>query len=390
MFGLEVCLWGVNDIDSNGFTKMLWNYYFYDGMGHTALKLTLPCNPQTHAWIEQYCSSISPYSQTAIPWKKTQTTITSRVEGQFCPKQVPCYEIYFSWWPDGFAKEKHDRISQLSAKKSQWSTKGKELLGLSPEESEKIPIPAGKIGKYLNRIMPKLCAWETDMNMPCVSTAHFGARHEPFHEATNLHESIELQRQEILEFKECEFSALLKKPAMDFTEDDHKLFLEKKTELKNKIAVFRAQVSSLKELLKCNGELLGVEPCHRVTLPIDMDEHGQSKVGVNVEELLKQINHFVVDYEFDIKWLNCSHAVRYLLLAGLEGPDCEKTREKLGVYQQLPSLWDNPSRMLQFSQRLQKSFIEASLEPNPQAPETVFKSSSMSEEGQKTVNRIKF
>ncbi len=71
-----------------------------------------------------------------------------------------------------------------------------------------------------------------------------------------------------------------------------------------------------------------------------------SDFGLNAKEILKYMHEFVTNYEFNLTWLNCSHAVRYTLLSGIL-PNSTLSQQ-LGSWQQCPAIFDNPSFLSQF------------------------------------------
>ncbi|MCS5711237.1 hypothetical protein [Candidatus Berkiella aquae] len=96
MIGMEILTWGTEQ-GGNPYYAPIYHYLWGGGsVGHAALKLTLPCNPENAALIQQYCCNQK--GKSLIPHYRIQNN--------------SCWVVYFSWWPGReLSEEYQDRFS---------------------------------------------------------------------------------------------------------------------------------------------------------------------------------------------------------------------------------------------------------------------------------------
>lgn len=99
MIGLEVLTWGTEG-QENPYYNPIYHYLWGGSMGHSALKLTLPCNEQTNEWMRLYCRE---GDEILIPHYQ----VTRNIMGKDCSQWI----VYFSWWPGDLQEEYDDRMS---------------------------------------------------------------------------------------------------------------------------------------------------------------------------------------------------------------------------------------------------------------------------------------
>ena len=286
MIGLTLQFWEPEDPDySLGFLKMIRDYCGAGHFGHVAMKLVLPIREDTQKLVRATCYQEDGILQ-LVPHFLTEVEIDNPVTRE--KQSVSCFEVYFSWYPDGIYCEDDTRIKESVGKKK--LTKEEEnLLSNSPEA-------------------------------------------KAFEEARLSWQELEDKMKNTSQGKELE--------ALRAQSRDHYL---KAISLRNALmkVVFPARV--------CDRE---------VHLPIQFDE----KAGLNYEKILKKMREFATDYDFDITYLNCSHAVRYVLLEGMDENFVNLIQPHTSFWDRLPALFDNPTRVLWTALKLKQAL---SLGSNP-------------------------
>lgn len=351
MYGIEVLLWGVEDSPTAGYFRMIKNYYGYGNFGHAALRFTLPCTQEVEAWLIANCYQSQADIQPAIPFVKTKTKVADS-SSPTGVREEDCYEIYFSWWPNELASEQEDYESLLETVASEYSVASKAQL-FPNGDIPKIKISSGQIGQMLDKIMPLFTQWSLEVDCPTLSRLHI-----PEGKATE-YEMLAQRKLSLIK----EYESLSAQVKAGTIKCDKKL--------RDQFRVLYQDIFSTKhELLKY--ESIGAQPDHVVHMPIDL----KSPQGLAVMPMLDEMALFISgEYEFDIKYLNCSAAARYILLSGLQGSLYEQFKQCHGVWQALPNLIDNPTSLLGLCMKIQSAALQSPGKPllfRQTAPEPSF------------------
>lgn len=341
MFGLDVLLWGVEQDSSKGILKMLKNHYGYGGYGHAAMRLTLPVNEETQQWVEKYCYMSPSAVKPTIPFVKTTTLIRDPDAPFTAAKEVPCYEVYFSWWPGQLHNEFEDSISQVNTRQVSYAPKWKEAL-YPDEDVPKHKIHSGSVGKLLNSFMPRLMNWSLTNEAPTMEHVHVNDKQTQEHEVLRQHEKYRVASLEAL------IAQISELPSKD--KYRNQLCKQYKEELQN-LYTIRHELYA--------HTTLGVDADHTFHFPIKISDED---FGLDAKAMLEMMHEHITEYEFDIIWLNCSAASRFVMLHAIEGQLEQTFKDLHGVWQLMPNIIDNPTSLFNFCIKLDAAVSDIRLQ----------------------------
>ena len=353
MFGVQVYIW-------TGQKKNAWfwqrlKHYFVDGnIGHCALKITVPSNPHIDDMVARLCKNTQ--GKTLIPHFQRQTKVTGKSvdstgEVRYFPKNVPSWEIYFSWWPQRLGLEHVDRrIENRSIGAVDYEPKWKDYLDVKYLPQLRGPIHSW-LGTTLSHLLfgkPKLVAQGIEM----IVHPH-PRRNQWIDKITTENEKYEKLKQRYHHIRDKLVIAYIDVNRLNakLSETHHLLEIivslvmddklqqqwqaRKRKKLKQKQKSINALEREAKRLAimkdKQKEKLvqlentfftevasMGLKPTESFAFPLQGFSY--NKNGLNFEQMLNAMHDIVTKGEpFHIFNQNCSSTVYDIMMAGLKG-----------------------------------------------------------------------
>lgn len=364
MIGLEVLTWGTEGHDS-AYYYPVYHYLWGGSMGHSALKLTLPCNPEVDGWIQRYCQeghkSLIPHYQ-----------VTRNQSGQTVSQWI----VYFSWWPGELQEEYDDRMSANLGTRIQYAEKWQSQF------SETMTEGTGYLRHRFGFLYDMIFGKPKQIPKPISYIVH------PSQEQAQLLQEMRVLEQQELQYaqQECELLTSLSTVGM-LEQRMHYFFLRTKRQLEHclseaeEIGIQQNMTKKCQEILdqidklsvqldplldnhqKLKQELIAMRRhiCEQVVSVGSQPQvvHLSIAGKLSPEKMLKTMHQIVKGpFEFHKFLFNCSTAVREVIEGGLD--------PLLQGREGLPHLFDTPVKIRRFALNLQAKLFERLSGPTQQ------------------------
>lgn len=371
MIGLEVLTWGTQGHES-AYYYPIYHYLWGGGdMGHTALKLTLPRNPEVDAWMQQYCRE---GDKILIPHYQ----VTRQIAGQACSQWI----VYFSWWPGELQEEYGDRMSANTGVQIEYAEKWRPMF--TQTITEKPGYLRHRFGFLYDMIFGK----PKEIPKPISHIVH------PCKEQAQIQQDLDKLTHEESIYAEQE-SELLEKLMTLSKLENHMNYLFMRTKRKLEYCVSEAQEYevSAKMTKACESILAQLDKISQEIDPI-LEQHQSQKqkliemrrylceqavtVGcqpetvylsfgeqLSPENMLKAMNCIMKGpYTFHKFLYNCTSVAREVIESGLA--------PQLQGHEGRPHLFDTPLKIRRFAMALQTELISNKLQNLTMASSSAF------------------
>lgn len=338
MLGAEILTWGTQG-ENNPYYYPLYHYLWGGSIGHAAIKLTLPDEPETMALIQQYCCD-----------QEGNSVIPHYRHGN-------CMIVYFSWWPDALMEEYQDRLEANSGAIVEYEKKWQAIFTQTREEQsgllrykfgalydwffgkpKQIPAPIKEIvhpHPQAKTVLQTLIELEDTLE-------------EQTQTLLPLVELIESLEQQLAILQMVNHLAADDKRTVQVCQQSQVALAELERELAPHIEECKQTSAQLKNLRRYYYQeiaSIGLSP-QVVHLPLSK--------AFSAETMLQKMREIVDGpYRFDKIFYNCSTVIREIIDAGLAKVLKNKERS--------PHWFDTPLKIHRFACQIQEQLINLSL-----------------------------
>jgi|GEM_PF-6002407 len=348
MIGIEILTWGTEG-EVSPYYYPLYHYLWGGSVGHSAIKLTIPCEPRYDEWVSQYCCDKT--GKSLIPHYRLA--------------RQNVWVVYFSWWPEALQEEYEDRMEANSGLCVEYEKKWQ------PHFTETVPQKTGMLRYKLGKIYDWFFGSPQEIPKPIQQIVHPHPQAQLLSEQlANKEADLRGKNYRLLPFLEDYIRLVKKLELLTFKINYVELFgaaneaergmaydemLQTYKVVTQKLKSIETTLLPLLEARDCDyAELkalrryfyeevatVGCEP-QRVCLPLDY--------GLSAEKMLKSMHGLASTGEpFDKIFNNCSTVVRQIMAEGLD--------ERINSGDRAAHLFDTPFKIHRFACDLQKKLI---------------------------------
>lgn len=358
MFGFNVLGWNAGYKEGT-YSKSINRALFGGSPGHSAAELIIPVSEENRRLIEE----VNKNGKLLV--EESTTVISRPIENEpfYEAVEVPCFNVYFSYWGDVNTKktaEGHrmldrtrDNIEEGKGIPQQLSEKGKQILGnVETEWSGRIGTAKGSMGiEHIQHL--------SGLTEEQIATSK---------EKMDSLQAIEKQK-ELLLWHVKEISGELGKLK---TEQEKDAYLNSERvqeilqdnnvstvdELKLKLSAMSAAITELRQELTDLGVRFGTPPDEVVSFPIDPNQ--QAEFSLDYRAILREMGRIANDVvPYQAINMNCSTVTMSVINAGIN-PELRAQLEQAG--HKLPSsnfFFETPQSVYEFSLNLSTTLSKA-------------------------------